>query len=310
MKYDIMVSILCVCYNHKQYIRDTLNGFLSQRTSFKYEIIIHDDASTDGTDKIIHEYQEKYPEMIIGLYETENQYSKGVRLQEELMEHLVRGKYTALCEGDDYWIDTNKLQKQVDFLENHSNYSICGHSINIVDEKGDLISSQSKKNTGGYEIPIKDIILNSKGAHTSSLVYRSDLKNQYPRFFQKCMVGDYPIRLYMATRGKFYMFNKAMSCYRVHGENSWISDVHNNPELFKRHVFLLKKMLVKYDAYTNEKYSKYVNLRLSNCDYHYYILVRNYTKLLKNQYFKSLSLKQKIKSLYICTFANKRKIKD
>ena len=111
-----LLSIFCITYNHAPYIKDAIEGFLQQKTNFPVEIVIHDDASTDGTDNIIKEYEKKYPELIIPIYEKENQYSQGVRINRDIMMPKIRGKYMAICEGDDYWTNPNKLQKQVDYL--------------------------------------------------------------------------------------------------------------------------------------------------------------------------------------------------
>lgn len=129
-----IVSICCITYNHAPFIRKALDGFLMQEPPTGvtadepwYEILIHDDASTDGTDDIIREYSEKYPDRIFPLYETENQYSKtNVKIDLYNFER-VRGKYIAYCEGDDYWSDSQKLQKQVDYMEEHPDYSVCFH---------------------------------------------------------------------------------------------------------------------------------------------------------------------------------------
>ncbi|MCP9612683.1 glycosyltransferase [Coprobacter tertius] len=118
-----LVSIRCLAFNHEKYIRQCLDGFVMQRTTFPVEIIVHDDASTDGTAAIIREYAERYPN-IIPLLETENQYSKKDGSLGRIMNAAVHGKYVALCEGDDYWTDPLKLQKQVDFLESHPDYAL------------------------------------------------------------------------------------------------------------------------------------------------------------------------------------------
>lgn len=111
-----LVSISCITYNHVSYIRQCLDGFLMQKTDFPFEIVVHDDASTDKTAEIVREYEKKYPNIIKPIYELENQYSKpGISINDITFPYL-RGKYIALCEGDDYWIDENKLQMQVDFL--------------------------------------------------------------------------------------------------------------------------------------------------------------------------------------------------
>lgn len=121
-----LVSISCITYNHARYLRECFDGILMQKTNFKFEVVIHDDASTDETKDIIEEYTQKFPEVFFPLYETQNQFSKGVKgIMAKYNFSRCRGKYIALCEGDDYWTDPEKLQKQVDFLENNLDYSIC-----------------------------------------------------------------------------------------------------------------------------------------------------------------------------------------
>lgn len=140
-KSNIIVSISCITYNHAPFIRKALDGFLMQEPPTGvsadepwYEILIHDDASTDGTTDIIKEYAEKYPDRIFPLYEKENQYSKGKANEIDLYNYKrARGKYIAYCEGDDYWTIPDKLQKQVDFMEIHPEYSVCFHDFKNYD---------------------------------------------------------------------------------------------------------------------------------------------------------------------------------
>src|SRR5262245_28919719 len=129
-----LVSISCMTYNHAAFIRTCLDHLLVQKTNFPFEIMIHDDASTDGTREIIEEYVSKYPEIIFPFYQKENQYSKGVRgLSSRYNYPRCRGKYVAICEGDDYWTDPYKLQKQVDFLESHEDYVMAYHDFRALD---------------------------------------------------------------------------------------------------------------------------------------------------------------------------------
>ena len=130
----LMVTIRCTAYNHEPYIRACLEGFVMQKTNFRFEAIVHDDASTDGTAAIIKEYAEKYPDVIKPILERENQYSKGTL--GKIMDEASKGKYIAFCEGDDYWTDPLKLQKQVDFLESHPDCSLCFHNAIIHWEDG------------------------------------------------------------------------------------------------------------------------------------------------------------------------------
>ncbi len=118
-KLEILVSISCITYNHRQYIRDAIKGFLMQRTNFPVGILIHYDATTDGTEEIIREYEKQYPWLIKPVYQAENQYSKHNGIISKIQYGLDRGKYIAFCEGDDYWTDPYKLQKQVNILESN-----------------------------------------------------------------------------------------------------------------------------------------------------------------------------------------------
>ncbi|RDU71355.1 glycosyl transferase family 2 [Helicobacter aurati] len=132
-----LCSFLCITYNHVEFIEQCLIGFLEQETTFPFEIIIHDDCSTDGTQRIIQEYQAKYPKIIKALYEEENQYSKGSKGKPFwALMHKMAGKYIALCEGDDYWNDPKKIQTQVAFLESHSEFVGCYHRCHTLDSSG------------------------------------------------------------------------------------------------------------------------------------------------------------------------------
>ena len=123
----IMVSICCSTYNHEKYIADAIESFLMQKTDFKYEILVNDDASKDRTAEIIKEYEKEYSDLVKPKYHTENQYSKGIKV-ERFNRERAKGKYIAVCEGDDYWTDPYKLQKQVECLEKHPQYSCCFHA--------------------------------------------------------------------------------------------------------------------------------------------------------------------------------------
>ncbi len=135
---DVQVSVLCLAFNHEKYIRRTLEGFVNQHTNFKFEVLIHDDASTDGTADIIREYEKRYPDLIKPIYQTENQHSRGVKIQTKFNYPRAKGKYFAYCEGDDYWTNENKLQKQYDIMERHPECSICVHEVQCINEDGSV----------------------------------------------------------------------------------------------------------------------------------------------------------------------------
>lgn len=212
MNIDVpMVSICCITYNHEPYIRQCLEGFVMQKTNFKFEAIVHDDASTDHTADIIREYAAKYPDIIKPIYETENQYSKHDGSVRRIMGAACTGKYIALCEGDDYWIDPLKLQKQVDFLEANPEYSMCFHKADAIFwPSGELSPLYQNLEEKDYTI---DEIAENWIVPTASVVYRSIFQNKIP-INKKFIHGDIVLFLTMATNGKVHCLNDKMSIYR------------------------------------------------------------------------------------------------
>ena len=173
-----LVSICCITYNHKEYIRDALDGFLSQRTDFPYEILINDDASTDGTADIIREYEQKYPEKIRALLQTENQYSKGITNPSGAFNFpRVRGRYVAMGEGDDYWTDPEKLQKQVDYMEAHPDCSLCFHSARIITVDGSLSDKRMRPYPESRIVSPSEIVDKPQGYAMASMMFRRSSGN-------------------------------------------------------------------------------------------------------------------------------------
>ncbi|MBK3869706.1 glycosyltransferase [Pseudomonas stutzeri] len=140
-KTEPLLSIVCLTYNHAPFIRKTLESFLQQETDFPFEVIVHDDASTDTTAAIIADYAARYPAIIKPIYQTQNQFSLGVPFSTRLFARSA-GKYIAYCEGDDYWTDPHKLQLQVDFLEQHRDYVMTYHDAFMFNSKGIIRSPQ------------------------------------------------------------------------------------------------------------------------------------------------------------------------
>ena len=138
-----LVSIICHTYNHAPYIAQALDSFLMQRVAFRYEIIVHDDASTDGTADIVRRYSEQHPGVVVPILQQENQYSRGRRAFSFTLPR-ARGRYIALCEGDDYWQDPDKLAQQVAFLDAHPDYVVCYHDACVIDDQGALRPSKQK----------------------------------------------------------------------------------------------------------------------------------------------------------------------
>ena len=149
----VMVTVICLSYNHEHYIRQCLDGFVMQKTSFPFDVIVHDDASKDNSQLIIREYVAKYPDIFKPIFQSENQYSKGQKARVEMWKNVFRnaqGKYVALCEGDDYWTAPDKLQLQVDFLEAHPDYGMCFHDADFYDETAKAVMFLQK--TSSWEV--------------------------------------------------------------------------------------------------------------------------------------------------------------
>lgn len=211
-----LVSICCVTYNHAQFICQCLDGFLMQETNFEYEIIVHDDASTDGTKEILLEYMNKYPAKFKLVLQEENQWSQGVRgIFSRFTFPLAKGKYIALCEGDDYWTDPSKLQKQVDLLKANPNFAGCFHNTEIINVQGEVEGFILKQITT-LPLPQKDVVAEpTRFGHTSSLVFRNNKDFFIPTHFQKSICDR--ILLYLvAEKGSWMGIDAVMSRYRLH----------------------------------------------------------------------------------------------
>ena len=204
-----LVSICCITYNHAQFIRKCLDGFLMQQTNFPIEILIHDDCSTDGTTDIIREYEAKYPELIFPLYEEENQYSRGGAGKMDLYNYRrARGKYIAYCEGDDYWTDPLKLQKQVDFMEANPEYSVCWHrSKQFIVETGEYIEDKCAAVLNGKKGVDIDLETYFSQWYTQPLtmVFRRDaLEESWRKKYE--LYRDEHELYHLLKKGKGYLF--------------------------------------------------------------------------------------------------------
>lgn len=211
----LIVTILCLVYNHEAYIRQCLEGFVMQRTNFRFEAIIHDDASTDKSADIIREYAEKYPEIIKPILETQNQYSKHDGTISRIMNENTHGKYVAMCEGDDFWIDPLKLQKQVDLLEKHKDCSVCcgGYYIKNNSEETSLVC-EYKANQISFKFDLKDWSQNWL-TKTLTMMYRNEVLNDYPR--NKYKFGrDIHICYHLLRKGAGIYLSEPLGVYNIH----------------------------------------------------------------------------------------------
>jgi glycosyltransferase involved in cell wall biosynthesis len=207
-----LVSIICTAYNHEAFIRDALEGFVMQKTNFPFEIIVHDDASTDKTVEIIMEYELKYPEMFFNIYQKFNQYSKGKGDVGKIVFAAARGKYIAMCEGDDYWIDSLKLQKQVDFLEEHKDYGLVWTDVDFYIQSSHIFNKAVFKNK---IIPIYDsfidVLINKAFLAPATWLLR---REYLPKGINEYCDGTFPWILDILSETKIKYFDEVTTVYR------------------------------------------------------------------------------------------------
>lgn len=232
---EVLVSIRCLVYNHEPYLRQCLDGFVMQKTDFAFEAIVHDDASTDKSADIIREYAAKYPDIIKPIYETENLYSKHDGSIKRIMNANTHGKYIALCEGDDYWTDPLKLQKQFDFMEANPEYTLCFHNAMIHFQNGknkDRIFAELE-NRDYHPVELYENWL----VPTASIFTRKDTYlQQQPRLNNPdFLYGDNPLIVSLAYAGKVHCINEIMSVYRINNGSVTLTINKNVNRLFKHH---------------------------------------------------------------------------
>jgi len=220
----ILVAISCITYNHKDYLRQCLDGFVMQKTNFRYVAVVHDDCSTDGTTDILRDYAAKYPDIILPIYEEENQYSKhnGAigRKMHETFDRLG-AKYIAICEGDDYWTDPYKLQKQVDILEKDESLIACVTNCSNVDEHRNVIDETCPYIVNGNvegRYTLRDFFYNDHRYPTMSVVYRnvhSDVLQEKLKVMKNRFFGDWTLWIALLCFGDFYFLNEVTCAYRI-----------------------------------------------------------------------------------------------
>ena len=302
----VLISVVCVTYNHEKFISQAIDSFLAQRTSFLFEIVIHDDASTDRTIEIINSYKKKYPDVIKVIHQSVNQFSEGNRVY-PIAFNYCKGEYFALCDGDDYWVSRDKLQIQVEALKKYADVDLCfSRAFNLLpsgklknfssalknlyfSDFANLLSgkkriSQKKNSEGDIHIPIEEIIeRGGEYAHTGSLLIRSSALNNLPDFIKTAPVSDYYLQILTSVRGGAIYLNRSMSVYRKYSsESSWSTSMRiyeKRKEWFDKTI--RTNMLL--NNYLDHKFSRSFNFINSSCYCHMSFFY------LKNGMFKEYS---------------------
>lgn len=299
------VSICCITYNHESYIEEALNGFLIQETNFPFEIVIHDDASTDNTARIIKKYEKKYPAIFRPIYQTENQKSKYKSgMNPRFNFPRAKGKYLALCDGDDYWSDPYKLQKQVDFLEEHEEYGVVHGDCHFYYQKDKRWKHNANKDlSNNIEIRNKEelfyrLVNADYKIRTATVLFRKSLWEQRTPKVTNFLMGDTPMWLDFSQVTQFKYFDEVYAVYRLN-EGS----VTRQKSLHSKLKFQLSGCMMRF--YYSEKYNykvsnkiikKYNRLLLD-----YSLLSNDIESFQHENYINDIS-KQKIKSNLMSPF--------
>lgn len=295
-----LVSTLTTAYNHEIFIHECIEGFLMQKTIFPVEIIIHDDASTDRTTEIIKEYKIKNPTLFKTIFQSENQYSQKVDIYNEFLYPKTQGKYIALCEGDDYWIDPLKLQKQVDFLEANEEYGLVHGDCNFYyHEKDKWVYNANKNLSNSKEILKKEelfrlLIDATYKIRTATALFRKDLLNNTPKNDFQFLMGDTPMWLDFSQLTKFKYFDEVFAVYRILTNSASRSKDKNKQFRFGLSMAEMRMYYsYKYNYEINNKLIK----RYNNSLLAYMLFVPNYKPIYSlqkptvYQKFKKISLK-------------------
>lgn len=296
---DIKVSIICITYNQVSYIEEAIKSFLMQKTNFEFEILIHDDASTDGTTEIVRRYQERYPDKIRTVIQSENQYSKGIRVAKTFLWPIARGKYIAMCEGDDFWTDSNKLQVQYDYMEAHPDCSTFIHNGWIVSQDKRRVFNSKPISDHECKYGTEDAIegLGIKVV-TNSYFYRTDIIRRKPSgFFAKSPTGDYVRLIENSLYGYIFYSPKKMSAHRVLAKNSLTVAWNQNSKLRDEYI---SKQMIFLDALNEEtegKFDAVIREQKKQQQFEHYVCYRDKDKLKQEPYrtmLKSMPIKKKI----------------
>ena len=315
---EILVSICCQTYNHVGFIEEAVESFLMQKTDFRFEILIRDDASTDGTTKIVQKYAFKFPELIKLLTYEENQYKKGISPFPDNVRR-AQGKYIAICEGDDYWTDPLKLQKQVDYLEENNNCSLVFTNYSVEYDNNEVIINEG---ISDYSF---NGIFKSNPIRTVSTCFRKSYLNDLIHSWPK----DYPfldlaLFLYMASKGKIGLINEYTSVYRYHYSSvTHIRDIESKMKFikmkFKIRNYYIENSKINSDlqnyAITSRLIEGYKSTLIYDLDRKYIDIERNNIKIYKDYNIpfilrilsKNVWLEKTCQYLFKCYFSIKKK---
>ena len=321
--YKFMVCTRCLTYNHAPFITDTMQGFCMQNTSFPVVYCILDDASTDGEQDVIKSFLQNHftlkddiaytkgtedYQLMFARHNT-NKYCYFAVLFLKYNHKSINkdkrpyydkwvnvSKYIAVCEGDDYWTHPQKLQMQVDYMENHNDISMCSHGYTIVTEDKTTICDIHVKSCDTL-LDTGRVIENVEKPQLATLLYKANIMKHYPDFFENLSVGDYPLRVFAAISGGIYYFDSCLSCYRSLSSSSWTKKMLFDTTAYVTHLNRLIDFAERLDIYTKGDYHNNILRRIDYCTCLKDITTGNISKAIKSDYFRELSIQSKMQLL-------------
>lgn len=312
---NIEVSVVCITYNHEKYIEKCIQSLLEQETGFEYEIIIHDDASSDGTAKIVKEYAERHPDKIVPILQNENITSKGIGIMSKYIFPIAKGKYIATCEGDDYWCCKSKLQKQYEALKNNPDCGLSVHATQCVNEQGENIQRIFP------EVEFQKGVINNQKIidelptwlfHYSSYFFEKEMylkiANEEKEFYKLFPVGDIRYLYLFILYSDIYYYTDIMSCYRTQAAGSWTTRFTKEKE--KEFCERMLQVTKKFTLLINQRRKELsMNTFEKNAVWYYefrlHVLNQEYSQLLRKKYrkfFNEFSLKFKVKIVMMALY--------
>ena len=293
---SVSVSVFLSTYNHKKYITECIESILAQKTNFEFEIIIHDDASTDGTTDILLDYKKRYPNKINLIVQKRNQYHIGVNnLIFKFVVPQVRGKYFAYIDGDDYWCDDYKLQKQFDYMEAHPKCSMCVHNCYCVDDYSNVLPYAFPKSHG--KMKTRDLIDYKRGipVATSTFFFKFDCYKKFESWRLAFPVNDLTAFIQAAYDGYVYKIKDKMSCYRRFSETSWSKKMTDAKKRIESNNEIIKALMM-IDLSGNP-FRKYIKRKINRFIFNNALLEKDFKtifKLKNSRYFFGLKIKQQL----------------
>jgi glycosyltransferase involved in cell wall biosynthesis len=285
----VKVSVIVHTYNHEKFIRQTLDSILCQEVSFQYEVIVGDDASPDSTPQIIQEYQSRFPDIIKPLLHPKNLGGYGKNNTLATLA-VCEGQYIAAMDGDDYWTNPLKLQKQVDFLDDNPDFVACFHNALIHYEDGSAPDSFVNDENQREVTTIEDLVGEDEVWYmaTSAVMFRNGIMKEYPQWFHESKSGDIPRYILLGKHGKFYYLNEVMSVYRKNNGGMSFTDGKQDADFLYNRIGMYKGI----DAELNYQFHKTVQKNIAR----YYLMLANSIQYGDN-FFKSRFFA--LKSLYL-----------